>query len=528
MDAIIIFLALSVVIVALVSLVFLCVFLWKKIRHSTPNESPNKEPDFLEKTNPNADTPEKISPTALKNKNLPHFLDYSLTGLFILLTLIPLNFLQSLVSERYQNYLSIQESISREWGYSQTFTAPLLVVPYIITYDKEEKIPTSIADGDETAKTFRTVIQTINEKRVAYIAPEDLNIFGTLKPEFRSRGIYNTLVFTASLKIDGFFPVVNFNHLDNNITRILWEESRFLVGLSEPKSVKKVSLLNINDKTYSFASGGLEPGLIQSGFSSELQTLGEDPLHFSFELDSTASNQILFAPLGNQNSITLDSPWPHPSFVGDGLPQERHIWVEGFSAIWFVPSLVRNYPQFGISSSFRESQTTSEQTYSSHDQVPTPFSEYLVGVSLVNPVDHYALITRAVKFAILFIVLTFLGFIIVETSLPEKNHLHIAQIALIDIALALFYLVLLALSEHYVFWVSYLVASLVNIIMISGYIYLSSKKLNKTLWMTAILTFLYVMLYTILNLEDYALISGTAILVFILGILMFKTRKLTN
>ncbi len=214
-------------------------------------------------------------------------------------------------------------------------------------------------------------------------------------------------------------------------------------------------------------------------------------------------------PTGEQTSITFASPWPHPSFQGDILPHEREVSDSGFTASWSIPSLARPFP--GLSTVSNWPSISRQQDFS-------------VGLDFFESGGHYQLVQRAVKYGILFISLTFLAFIVFEMSL--RTRLHPVQYGLVGLAMVVFYLVLLSLAEHVVFSVSYAVAAVCTTCMISVYAGAALRSVRQGGGVAFLLVALYALLYAILQMEDYALLMGTALVVVMLGALMVVSRNL--
>ena len=150
------------------------------------------------------------------------------------------------------------------------------------------------------------------------------------------------------------------------------------------------------------------------------------------------------------------------------------------------------------------------------------------GVDLFEPIFHYSILTRAVKYAIMFIALTFLSVLIFEIATAREggSKLHLAQYGLIGLGLCLFYLVLLAASEQMPFHWAYILAATLNIAMIGGYVRAALKRTRPALAAAAILIALYSALFFILRMEEYSLVSGTSLLVLAMIALMHATRNL--
>jgi inner membrane protein len=205
--------------------------------------------------------------------------------------------------------------------------------------------------------------------------------------------------------------------------------------------------------------------------------------------------------------VKIISDWPHPSFQGSVLPSERTITDSGFEASWSVPNLARNYPQLW---------TAETQKFNVH--------EFVAGVNLFEPVSLYSQITRTIKYGILFIVLTYITFVIFELGI--KRRLHFVQYGIIGLGLSMFYLSLLALAEHISFFMAYVSAAALISVMISLYAYSAVKNISRAGLVFLLLGGLYSILYSLLKLEDYALLVGTVLLLVILAVLMYFTRHI--
>lgn len=145
-------------------------------------------------------------------------------------------------------------------------------------------------------------------------------------------------------------------------------------------------------------------------------------------------------------------------------------------------------------------------------------------MELYEAATHYHLIERSVKYGILFIGLTFLAFIIFELGLRAR--LHPVQYGLVGLAMVVFYLVLLSLSEHFSFLPSYAAASACTVLMIALYVGAALRNVREGVGVGVLLTALYTLLYAILQMEDYALLMGTALVLVMLGALMMVSRNL--
>jgi inner membrane protein len=223
-------------------------------------------------------------------------------------------------------------------------------------------------------------------------------------------------------------------------------------------------------------------------------------------IDLAGTGRIGFVPLADDNKVTLASPWPHPSFGGDFLPRSRSVSAQGFEANWSVPSL----------------STQAQQQFLSGGKERAGMDSF--SVALENPVDVYRLTERATKYAMMFIVLTFAAFFVLE--MVKRWRIHPMQYLMIGAALVLFFLLLLSLSEHLDFVGAYLIASLACIGLMGHYLRHVLGGWRPSLGMSGMLVALYGVLYGILISEDNALMMGSLLLFGVLAAIMVATRKL--
>ena len=429
---------------------------------------------------------------------------------------LPMFWIDNLVNERFRRYNSVVAEISSIWGAVQTVTGPILSIPYTVQYQTVEEIPLSAAEiafeqsrGSE--RTTTEVVRNHEEERIALLLPGELFIDGQIATETRYRGIYSVRVYTADVEISGNFTRYDLTGLRPNITEVHWNRAVLVVGVTNTRAIRGISELEIAGVNSNFQPGTGGMRVLPTGFSSpcDLSMVAEgEKLDFRFNVSIGGSGGFFMTPLGISSTLTLASDWPHPSFTGSGLPTSREIDASGFTALWNVPNLVRNYPQMG-----------DMHDWSAADAARgTPghrIHEYVVGVEFVEPVFHYSLITRATKYALLFIALTFLGVVIFENYYSRRGGvmLSMAQYAVIGAGLALFYLTLLAASEHVGFTAAYMIATVQSVIMTSGYVAAAMRQLRPALMIAFVQSLLYVMLFLILRMEDHALLAGTALLV---------------
>ena len=400
-----------------------------------------------------------------------------------LLLLIPSTMVTVLINGRESTKSTAVYEITSKWGLEQTITGPVLLIPY-------------------TKKNSNNQ----SEYRYFHILPNELTINGEINPMIKYRGIYKVILYTSKLHISGTYKPEDFTDLPDNYEWIDWADAKFIVGISDVKGLNNIESLNWNDQTLKFLPGSDRCSMFQTGLNARVTVNANTEYKFSMDMDINGSEAIYFTPVGNSTTITLSSAWKNPSFDGATLPSPSNVTDSGFTATWKSTELNRNFPQ-----------------KLSYDGTSGYFDYQKSGVKLFQPVDTYQKSTRSVKYAFLFIILTFL--IIFFSEITGKNRVHPVQYLITGIALVVFYSLLIALAEHIPFNYSYLISSVVIISMITIYIRSIFKNNKTTLVVGTLLVLLYAYLFTILQIADYALLLGNIGLVIILGLVMFYSKK---
>ena len=427
-------------------------------------------------------------------------------ALLVILMLIPLMMVSNIVSERGARQQAIVSDIASTWGQYQVLKGPILMIPYV---DHLINMDTVTDKNGET----KTITQDIFNDKTAIILPTQLNIKVNLREEPRHRGIYKTQVYSADINLSGQFDYAALISEKNQRRRYQWDKVRVLIGLSDTQAITQSAHLIWNDNTIALTPGTRLSSLMKTGFSAPLRSVNLDELNsshqFKLQLNIKGNQGFKFIPLGETTQAHITSTWPHPSFQGNILPNEYDLAEEGFSAKWSIPHLARSYPQQWI---------MPDENYS--------LNELSAGVNLFEPVSLYSKTSRAVKYGIMFIVMTFLSLFIFE--IVSQTRLHILQYMVIGVALSVFYLLLLSLAEHIRFFYAYLAASSATVLIISLYALAFLKAKWHSLMIFSLLSSLYAVLYLLLQMEDYALLFGSALLLLVTTIVMYVTRNLQH
>lgn len=410
--------------------------------------------------------------------------------ILILILLIPAVMVQDLIQERMSRQDEAIEEVSSKHASSQLLTGPILTIPYWVA--KQVKNP----DG-----TYKE----IKESHYYNILPEQLNIEGKVTPEKRQRGIFEVVVYGSKLKVTGFFDNYAFQNEGITEENIELDKAFLSIGISDLKGITEQVEIKLNDSTVMFNPGLLSNDILNSGLHIRFP-LKEIPnkMNFEFDLSLNGSEELLFTPIGKVTNVELNSPWTEPSFDGSFLPAHRKVTEKGFTSNWKVLHLNRNYPQ----------------TWTG-DKYSLAGSQF--GVNLKLPVDVYQKSMRVAKYALLFIVLTYLVFFFVE--ILNKILIHPIQYILVGIALVLFYILMLAFSEQIYFDLAYILAAVMTIGLIVLYCRSILKSWGLAAMTGAILTILYGFIFVIIQIQDYALLFGSLGIFLILAVTMYFSRK---
>lgn len=411
-----------------------------------------------------------------------------------ILMLIPISMVTSLIEERASLKDEVTEEISSKWGGEQTIVGPVLVVPY-----------TELRATGNSAKVGE--IEYIHTTEYAYFLPDEYNVTSTATVEERARSIYNTLVYQTENKISGKFSKPKLTELNIKDDRVQWNDAFIMLGVPYMQGIKNKVVLNFNGKKLEATAGVPQNTIINSGVTIkkglELSEVDQE-YNFDVTLNLNGSEKLFIAPIGKENSITMSANWETVSLTGDFLATSREINKDGFTATWNIFDYNRNYVQM----------------WKGENRTKTP----AIGVELKYPVDQYKMSMRSTKYAIMFILLTFVVFFLVE--LITKNRIHPVQYILVSFALILFYTLLIALSEYINFHIAYLISSIAIVLMITLYVRSIFAKTTHTLIIGAFVAGLYTYLYIMLQLEGMSLLIGAIGLFVALAAVMYTTRKI--
>jgi inner membrane protein len=416
-------------------------------------------------------------------------------GLAIVL-MLPVAMIRDLVAERQARRNEAVSGIAEGWGKRQTVAGPYLAIPYERHWTEVKR---ETVDGKE--RELRT---ERSESKVVRLPAESVEWIVDAEISEKVRGIYKARLYNARLRAQGSLEVPARGGFEDGKSRYKWGAPRLVLGISDPLGIRAASDLAVGGAAESF-----EPGSGDAAQAGGLHVmLGDKPgaVPFSFTLDLGGSEAFSIAPLGADTAVSMRANWPHPSFQGRFLPAKHEIGADGFTASWKVSRFAAQGSGQAANCAFPCSRMGEQ-----------------IAVSLIEPVGLYQQLERASKYGFLFIFLTAAAFMLIE--LLRRLAIHPVQYTLVGLAIAMFFLLLTALSEHINFAAAYAIATLACVAVITAYLVRVLRNTVLGLAFGAALASLYGMLYALLQAEDHALLGGSILLFILLAAVMLATRR---
>jgi inner membrane protein len=403
-------------------------------------------------------------------------------GLLTLLLLVPLRMIDGVIADRRTFEAEAAKSVTEAWGGPQIFAGPTIVLPYRRASDQ--------------MGFFLTLL------------PERLAIDGRIVPEQRRRGLFAVNVYAATLDVVAEFRTSELREMASDSRLLDWSAARLELGLSDIRSLDGATV-EIDGQRIDWAPGS---GTALSALKANLGALiGRETVAVRFSLTVAGSDKLAVVPLGRRTDVALSSPWPSPSFTGR-LPQSQSVDKDGFRAKWSAAHLGRPYGQLWDTGNTRT------------DPPARTVLDSALGVTLLTPVDAYRETDRAIKYGVMFIGLTFVACLLFEMATGTRP--HVAQYGLVGLALCVFYLLLLSVAEQIGFALAYLASASAVVLQATLYNWALRRRVRPAFAFGAVLAGLYAGLYSLLQLEDVALLTGSIVLFAVLSVAMWLTRNI--
>lgn len=418
--------------------------------------------------------------------------------------LIPVAMIRDLVSERQARRNEAIADIAFGWGARQTITDPYLAVPYTRRWIE---VMTEIVDGKPKERRSEHA-----EAGVVRIPVDTVNWTLNVTTLEKARGIHKARLYQTRAQVSGRITIPARLLATEANSRYEWARPRIVLGVSDPRGIRSVSALMLGGSRIEFAPGAGDAALM-NGVHAMLETDADKSagtFDFSFTTEIAGSEALDIAPIAKDTTVTLRADWPHPSFHGPFLPARHEIRTDGFDASWKVS-------QYASQGAERLRTCTASKACAA-------LSQQVLGVALIEPIGVYQKLERASKYGFLFVGLLFVAFFLFE--LLQRLVIHPIQYLLVGLALAIFFLLITALSEHVSFEVAYAIATAACVGLVTFYVIRVLQGARRGLAFGAGLGLLYGALYLLLKAEDYALLAGSVLMFALLAGVMIATRRI--
>lgn len=405
-----------------------------------------------------------------------------------------LGMVSEVVAERQARQHEAQTSVAESMAAAQRLVGPVLQRQCRESWD------TVIGEGKER--------RTVSEQRDFTLAttPKSLAIdaMATLQPRYR--GIFKVNGYTLKARLVAEWPDLGAlrPQAEHAHSRLTCDAPLLSAGVADSRGLRQVAL-RVQGETVDVRPGTPRKQLahgFQARLPAALVDAGE-PVRVELAVELVGTESLSIAAVGDTTRVELASDWPHPSFQGRFLPNEREVGDQGFKARWDLSALA--------TSASRDLLADAERVES-------------FGVAFIDPVNAYVLSDRATKYGLLFILLTFIGVGLLEVL--RRVRVHPVQYLLVGCALALFFLLLVSLTEHLAFGWAYLAASAACVLLLGFYGSAVLGGLRTGVAFAGALGSLYGALFLLLQLEQTALVLGALLLFAVLAAVMAATRHL--
>ncbi len=442
----------------------------------------------------------------------PLFTKLAALAAITVLLLFGLGRIEDVVRDRLRYRSITAQSVAESLAGPQTLMGPIIHSACVESWEVET------GKGDE-----RRMVEQRREF-ILTAMPEQLKLSTGAAMEERARGLHKVNTFNLKAHV-----TAQWGPLASLMPQSSMKNSRMhcgapivMMAVGDARGIRTAQFTMDNQAL------SLKPGTFHPTYSRGLHAVlpesvrgKADGLTATLDLELVGTERLAFVPLGGNTEVQMTSSWPHPSFGGRFLPSEREVKKTGFAAQWRLSSLATT-AQADIANGKRICLGADEGSDYTAGATPGDCADSF-SVAFIDPVNPYSLSDRATKYGVLFIALTFVAVGLFE--LMKKLRVHPVQYLLVGSALCSFFLLLVSLSEHLPFGISYAMAASACVLLLAYYASHMLGGLARGIPLGGGIAVLYGLLYVLLQLEQTALVVGAIALFLVLAAVMVATRK---
>jgi inner membrane protein len=424
---------------------------------------------------------------------------------------IPLFSIYLLSYDRESQSREAATSITAGWGGAQTMSGPVLVIPYNATATE-----TVVQNGQSVTRTNQV-------SKELTLAPEAIDLATDVGPQVRKRSIYEAVVYDAHVSGKARFafpPDLARTGVDPSTMDLTRAELRF--GLNDPRGLGANPRVNADGKPLLLQPGGGSSG--GRGFFAWIDARGltGKPLAVDFAFEFRGNESLSLSPQAGDTRWAVKSSWPSPSFGGAFLPGARSVSDKGFDATYRIGNL--SLGRSLVSTAAPNPSTSPTTLDRAVEETVTAQQTLSAQIDLIQPVDLYSQVNRAIKYGFLFIGFTFLALLMFDVI--GGVSVSAVEYLLMGAALVLFFVLLLAFAEVIGFMPAYILASGAIAGLNTAYSAAVLGSWRRAAFIGGLLVALYAVLYILLSLEAFSLLIGSLLLFAALAGVMYATRRI--
>ena len=430
-----------------------------------------------------------------------------LVCLLVLLMGVPLLMVGGIVGQRQARATEVTTELGELAGGAQVVGGPMLLVPYqrvVQATDDQGRAQRQVTRGSYVvfAKTG--------------VAISTLHVVG----QERRRGIYRAAGYIASTDFTANFDPADAIRGIGADTQLDWTAARVIMFVHDSRAVRDTADLHFGDGStatlepmsdFSVATpnGEQPPTSLQAFAAPAPTTSGPHPFTVQTRLTLGGAQRFALAAFAQDTTATIRGDRKDASADGYFRTNEALDPTEqGFVATWRVPYVARGIEKAADLASIGLDQTASRD----------------MGVSFVGADDVYNGVVRAVAYGIMFIGIVFLATLVFEVVSRKKA--HPAQYVLVGLAQCVFYLLLLSMTEIIGFTAAFIIAALATVSLLAYYAGETFKSRDVGIRALIGLALLYLAMYVLMTLEDFALLAGSIVAFVVIAATMIATRKI--
>lgn len=423
---------------------------------------------------------------------------------------VPLLAVYALVYDRQSQSETARASIAAGWGGPQVMVGPVLALPYV--RDEQQNVEVN----------GRTETRVVRVNATLFLSPVRNHLTSRVVPQLLRKSIYESVLYQVENQGSAHFALpADFERYGVPMDAIDFSRAEIRFGLADPRGLQANASVRVNGNAVPLLPGKGLAATNGSGFFSFVDWSGRAPMDVTYQFAARGNDRLTFVPRGQDSRWQVQSTWPSPNFSGSFLPNQRRINADGFRADYAISNLA-----LGQAIVLTDDVRPPVDVNGNGDNVAVGDGapSQSASVAMVETVDLYDQVNRAVKYGFLFIGFTFMAFLMFD--IIAKARVAAAEYLLVGAALALFFVLLLALAEVIGFTPAYLLASGGIIGLVTSYSAAVLKSWQRARIIAGLLTGLYAALYVLLNLEAYSLLIGSALLFVALAAVMWATRRI--